>query len=67
MRIQDLSLEKIRESPTLSDENWVKINKPDVYQKIIKLTSHMDCDFISRVEYIHKLIVENKLCLLYFK
>ena len=54
MMIQDLSLEKIRESPSLSDENWVKINKPDVYQKIISLpvsffSNERKGDLISRM------------------
>jgi len=63
-----ITLEKIRNSPTFSDEKWVSVNEPKVYSKIINLTKHMnsDCEFMSRIEFISKLISEKKICLLHF-
>jgi len=65
---QGLTIEKIRNSPTLSNEQWFSTNKPNIYKKILGLTTHMDshCEFIQRVEYIYKLVVEKKICPLYF-
>jgi hypothetical protein len=67
--IRELTIEKIRNSPTLSDEKWVSINLPDVYSKILNLTKHMnsDCEFMVRLEFINKLLSEKKICLLHFK
>jgi hypothetical protein len=67
--IRELTIEKIRNSPTLSDEKWVSVNLPDVYSKILKLTKHMnsDCEFMVRLEFINKLLSEKKKCLLHFK
>jgi|LakMenEpi03Aug12_release.lakeMendotaPanAssembly.Ray.scaffolds.fasta_scaffold745063_2 hypothetical protein len=67
--IRELTIEKIRNSPTLSDEKWVSVNLPDVYSKILKLTKHMnsDCEFMVRLEFINKLLSEKKICLLHFK
>lgn len=67
--IRELTIEKIRNSPTLSDEKWVSINLPNVYSKILKLTNHMnsDCKFMTRLEFINKLLSEKKICLLHFK
>jgi hypothetical protein len=67
--IRELTIEKIRNSPTLSDEKWVSVNLPDVYFKILKLTKHMnsDCEFMVRLEFINKLLSEKKICLLHFK
>ena len=67
--IRELTIEKIRNSPTLSNEKWVSVNLPDVYFKILKLTKHMnsDCEFMVRLEFINKLLSEKKICLLHFK
>ena len=66
--IRELTIEKIRNSPTLSDEKWVSINLPDVYSKILNLTKHMnsDCEFMVRLEFINKLLSEKKISLLNF-
>jgi hypothetical protein len=66
--IGELTIEKIRNSQTLSDEKWVSINMPNVYSKILKLTKHIDndCEFMVRLEFINKLLSEKKICLLYF-
>jgi hypothetical protein len=65
---QGLTIQKIRQSPTLSNEKWFSTNKPMIYKKILGLTKHMDsnCEFIDRIEYINKLIVEKKICVLHF-
>ena len=59
--IRELTIEKIRNSPTLSDEKWVSINLPDVYSKILNLTKHMNRDslyirinFIQGLQFIAK-------------
>ena len=61
-----LNANYIYNSPTLSNETWVSINKPRVYQKIKKLTIHMDEDvlFIDRLKFIENLIIQKKICLL---
>jgi hypothetical protein len=61
-----LNANYIYNSPTLSNETWVSINKPRVYQKIKKLTIHMDEDvlFIDRLKFVENLIIQKKICLL---
>jgi hypothetical protein len=64
-----ITIEKIRNSPTLSNEKWFSTNEPRLYKKVLDLTEHMDIntEFMTRVEYINKLIVEKKICVLYFR
>jgi hypothetical protein len=64
-----ITIEKIRNSPTLSNEKWFSTNEPRLYKKVLALTEHMDIntEFMTRVEYINKLIVEKKICVLYFR
>ncbi len=61
-----LNANYIYNSPTLSNETWVSINKPRVYQKIKKLTIHMSEDtlFIDRLKFVENLIIQKKICLL---
>jgi hypothetical protein len=63
-----ITIEKIRNSPTLSNEKWFSTNEPKLYKKVLGLTEHMDIntEFMTRIEYINKLIVEKKICVLYF-
>jgi hypothetical protein len=65
---QGLTIEKIRNTPMLRDEKWFATNKPMIYKKILGLTKHMNSDskFIDRIEYINKLIIDKKICVLYF-
>jgi hypothetical protein len=61
-----LTANDIYNSPTLSDETWVSINKPKVYQRIKSLTTHMNEDvlFIDRLKFVENLIINKKICLL---
>jgi hypothetical protein len=61
-----LTANDIYNSPTLSDETWVSINKPIVYQRIKLLTKHMNEDvlFIDRLKFVENLIIEKKICIL---
>ena len=61
-----LTADDIYNSPTLSNETWVSINKPTVYQKIKTLTIHMSEDtlFIDRLKFVENLIIQKKICLL---
>ena len=44
-----LTANDIYNSPTLSNETWVSINKPKVYQRIKKLTIHISDDKIATI------------------
>lgn len=61
-----LTADDIYNSPTLSNETWVSINKPIVYQRIKLLTIHMNEDvlFIDRLKFVENLIINKKICLL---
>jgi hypothetical protein len=61
-----LTANDIYNSPTLSNETWVSINKPKVYQRIKRLTIHMNEDtlFIDRLKFVENLIIKKKICLL---
>ena len=58
-----LTARDIYNSPTLSNETWVSINKPKVYQRIKKLTIHMNEDtlFIDRLKFVENLIIQKKI------